>query len=405
MRLHLRLALRNLRRNARRTALSLAIIALGAAMTFAVRGYVDDAVFNIRDGTVSQYGNFQIASPLLFDNEAEGYEYLISPETLSQVQTMLHRHPEIVGHTVQLNFSALASLGRKTQVLRAVATEPGNHALDYNDLVIEGAGLHPEDQGKVLIGKSLAEERNLKPGDAFRLNASTVDGAYNVGKLEVAGVFSLNNAQAEAQLAFVPLAYAQALLNTAGYGKVIVSLDNLEDTERVADAVQADLNAAGLGLEVRTWDQLSEFYQQITGFFDALFFFLTFAISVLVFFIVLQVLTMSFLERTREVGTIRALGAKSSQVFSMFLTEGFLIGLAGGVFGIALGWFFSLGFNALGIGWTPPGALDPVPVRIAANAQVMLAPLIVSVVATVFSALFPSARSARQRIVDALRTA
>ena len=405
MRLHLRLALRNLLRNARRTALSLAIIALGAAMTFAVRGYVDDAVFNIRDGTVSQYGNFQIASPLLFDNETEGYEYLISPETLSQVQTMLHRHPEIVGHTVQLNFSALASLGRKTQVLRAVATEPGNHALDYNDLVIEGAGLHPEDQGKVLIGKSLAEERNLKPGDAFRLNASTVDGAYNVGKLEVAGVFSLNNAQAEAQLAFVPLAYAQALLNTAGYGKVIVSLDNLEDTERVADAVQADLNAAGLGLEVRTWDQLSEFYQQITGFFDALFLFLTFAISVLVFFIVLQVLTMSFLERTREVGTIRALGTKSSQVFSMFLTEGFLIGLAGGVFGIALGWFFSLGFNALGIGWTPPGALDPVPVRIAANAQVMLAPLIVSVVATVLSALFPSARSARQRIVDALRTA
>lgn len=404
MRLHLRLALRNLLRNARRTALSLAIIALGTAMTFAVRGYVDDAVLNIRGGIVSQYGNFQIASPVLFDNAAEGYDYLLSPETLRTVEAFLQKHPQVVSYTTQLTFSGLASFGRKTEVLRGIATEPGNQALDYNDLVIEGTGLQPEDQGKVLIGKSLAEERKLKPGDAFRLNASTVDGAYNVGKLEVAGIFSLNNAQAEAQLVFVPLAYAQALLNTANHGKVIVSLKNLEDTERVAGAVQTDLNAAGLGLDVRTWDQLSEFYQQITGFFDALFVFLTLAISVLVFFIVLQVLTMSFLERTREVGTIRALGTKSSQIFAMFLTEGFLLGLAGGVLGIALGWMLSLGFNALEIGWTPPGALDPVPVRITAGIQVAWPPLLVSVVATVLSALFPSTHSARQRIVDALRT-
>lgn len=404
MRFNLQLALRNLRRNFRRTLLSLAIIALGTAMSFAVRGYVDDALFNIRNGTVAQFGNFQIASPLLFDNDAEGYEYLILPETLTRVEEILSRHPEITDYTTQVNFSALASFGRRTKVLRATATEAGNQALNYNDLLIEGTGLKPGDLGKVLIGKSLAEERNLAPGDAFRINLSTVDGAYNVGKLEVAGVFSLNSAAFEGQLVFVPMPYAQLLLNTTGVGNVIVKLEDLEDSDRIARIVGEELQTAGLDLDVRTWYELSTFFQQISGFFNALFFFLTFAISVLVFFIVLQVLTLSFLERTREVGTIRALGTKSRQVFSMFVSEGVLLGVLGGLSGLMLGWLISLGFNALEIGWTPPGAIDPVQVRIAASWQVGVLPFTVSVLATSLSALYPSARSARASIVDALRT-
>lgn len=404
MRLQFQIALRNLFRNGRRTLLSLAIIALGTAMSFSVRGYVESSLTNIQGGIVSQFGNFQIASPLLFDNEAEGYEYLIFPEDVETIRMALSQYPEVVDVSTSISFSGLASFGRRSKVLQGIATRPGNQALDYNDLLIDGPGLSPDDQGKVLIGQSLAEERDLKPGDVFRVNLSTVDGAYNVGSLEVAGVFSLNSQQFEGQLIFVPIDYVQALLNTNGIGNLIIKLENIEDSRRVADRVESELQSMGLSLEARTWDELSEFFQQIKGFFNALFVFLTVAVSILVFFIVLQVLTMAFLERTREVGTIRALGTKTNQVFFMFITEGVMLGLLGGVSGALLGWVISIGFNSLNIGWTPPGAIDPVSISITASLEVALIPFLVGLFATSFSALFPSMRSAKVSIVNALRT-
>lgn len=406
MELQLKIPLRNLFRNRRRTLLSAAIIALGAAMIYAVLGYVDFTMYNIRQGTVRQYGNFQIASPQLWAEKAQGFEYLIPPETVAKIEQILTRQPEILAHTTQLNFSGLALTERKTKVVRAVSLEPANSALDYNDLVLKGRGrgLDPQDRGKVLIGKTLAEEMQLGPGDVFTVTTTTVDGAYNVGPLQVAGVFSLNNAQAESQLVFVPISYGKTLLNTPDVTKVIVKLRDLNDTDRVAAAVQEQLKAAGLEMEVRTWVQLSEFYRQIREFFGMLFGFLTITVSVLVFFIVLQVLTLAFLERTREVGTIRALGTKRTQIFSMFLTEGALLGILGGALGLVVGWLLGTGFNSLGIGWQPPGAVEPVPVRISLAWHNAWLPFVVSVVATLFSAIYPSTHSARLRIVDALRT-
>ena len=77
--------LRNLFRNRRRTLLGLAIIALGTAMVYAVLGYVDFTMYNIRQGTVRQYGNFQIASPLLWNEKTEKFAYLIQPDTLAKI--------------------------------------------------------------------------------------------------------------------------------------------------------------------------------------------------------------------------------------------------------------------------------------------------------------------------------
>jgi putative ABC transport system permease protein len=344
MELKLLIPLRNLLRNRRRTLLSLAIIALGTAMIYAVRGYVDESILNIRAGTVRQFGNFQIASPLLWAEKTENFQYLITPEKVAQITEILRTVPEVTAYTAQLNLSGLAITERKTKVVRATALEPQNQALDYNDLVEKGSGLSPTDRAKVLVGRTLAEELQLQPGDFFTLTTTTVDGAYNVGPLQVAGIYTLNNAVVEGQLIFMPLSYGQTLLDTPGVTKIIVKITNIDDTDRVAALVQRKLTEAGLDFEVRTWEQLAEFYRQIRGFFNILFGFLTIAVSVLVFFIVLQVLTLSFLERTREVGTIRAIGTKRYQVFLMFFMESVFLGLLGGLIGIVAGWLAGQGF-------------------------------------------------------------
>ena len=402
MELKLLIPLRNLSRNRRRTLLSLAIIALGTMMIYAVRGYVDDSILSYRANTVKQFGNFQIASPLLWAEQTENFEYLILPESVARIGAILEEIPEVTAYTVQLGLSGLAITERKTKVVRATALEPQNPALDYNDLVVEGSGLNPDDRAKVLIGRTLAEELQLKPGDFFTMTTTTVDGAYNVGPLQVAGIYTLNNAIAEGQLIFVPLSYGQILLDTTGVTKVIVTTNTIDNTERVAALVQRKLTEAGLDFEVRTWEQLAEFYRQIKGFFDILFGFLTIAVSVLVFFIVLQVLTLSFLERTREVGTIRAIGTKRYQVFLMFFMESVFLGVLGSLVGIVVGWLAGQGFNSVGIGWTPPGAIEPIPVQVRLGLQNAITPLVISTVATMLSALYPALHSARLNVVEAL---
>lgn len=402
MELKLLIPLRNLTRNRRRTLLSLAIIALGTAMIYAVRGYVDESLLSYRASTVQQFGSFQIASPLLWAEKTENFGYLLLPDHVRRIIEILRQVPEVTAYTVQLTLSGLAITERKTKVVRATALEPQNAALDYNNLVVEGSGLQPNDRATALIGRSLAQDLQLKPGDFFTLTTTTVDGAYNVGPLQVAGIYTLNSALTESQLIFLPLAYGQTLLDTAGVAKVIVTIKDIDDTDRIAAQVQRQLTEAGLDVEVRTWEQLAEFYRQTKGFFNILFGFLTLAVSVLVFFIVLQVLTLSFLERTREVGTIRAIGTKRYQVFLMFFTESVFLGALGSLIGIIGGWIVGQGFNALGVGWTPPGALEPIPVRVRLELQNAFIPLIISVIATMLSALYPAVRSARLNVVEAL---
>jgi putative ABC transport system permease protein len=123
---------------------------------------------------------------------------------------------------------------------------------------------------------------------------------------------------------------------------------------------------------------------------------------VLVFFSVLEVLTMSFLERTREVGTIRAIGTNRLQVFRIFLAEGTILGLLGGVLGVLAGAALGLWINSVDIRWLPPGALDPVPVRIAVNLSVAVVPFLTALISTFLGTLYPAWKTARQNIVEAL---
>ncbi|MEN6370285.1 MAG: FtsX-like permease family protein, partial [Thermotogota bacterium] len=260
-----------------------------------------------------------------------------------------------------------------------------------------------DDTASVLIGRSLAERLALAPGDAVTLTLTTVDGAYNASPFFVSGVYRFTNESFEGQVVFVPLGYAQRILNTGGVDRVIVSLSRLEATNSARERLQSKFHAASLPYDVRTWDELSPYYRQLSSYFDALFGFLILAVSILVFFIILQVLTLAFLERTREIGTIRALGTTRGQVFRLFLSESAWLAVVGGSAGIVLGLLLGVGFNAVGILWRPPGTVEPVRLGVHLGATTAAIPFLVSVGATLLSALFPSLEAARLRVVNALR--
>jgi len=395
--------LRSLWRNRRRTLLSLAIIAFGTGISLFVLAFLDNARTQIRDVSVAEYGNLQVASPLLFDDTAEGYEYLLTPDHVATVADLLGKEPSYVASTAQLEFPGLVASGERTQVVRVRAIEPENGLLDFSNYVLEGRGLLGDDLAAVLVGRSLADRLSLETGDALTATLTTVDGAYNASPMIIEGVYRFSSEQVESQVLLVPLRFGQLLLNTDGVDRLIVGLDRIEATDAAADRIAAGLADAGLPLEVRTWEELSPIYQQLSAYFDLLFGFLSLAISVLVFFIILQVLTLAFLERTREIGTLRALGTTRGEVFRLFFSESAWLAVLGSVVGILAGILLSLGFNALGVEWLPPGTVEPAVLATRIGAPTVLLPFLVSLVATLLSALYPALQAARLRVVDALR--
>jgi len=395
--------LRSLWRNRRRALLSVAIISLGSALSFFVLGFLDSARAQIVASSVDEYGNFQVASPLLWNDDADGYEYLLTPERAETVRSIVANDPAYVGSTVQLQFPALLAAGDRTQVIRVTALEPGNGILDFSEVVERGRALEATDVAALLIGRSLADRLSIDVGDVVTVTLTTVDGAYNASPFQIVGVFTFPSEQVELQTVVAPLRFGQLLLATDGVDRIVVSLDEIAATEVSRSRVQRRLDAEGSALEARTWNELSPIYEQLSSYFDLLFGFLSLAISVLVFFIILQVLTLAFLERTREIGTLRALGTTQGEVFRLFFSESGWLAVLGSGVGIAAGAVLGLGFNALKLQWLPPGTVEETTLSVRIGWSTALVPFIVSFVATVLSALYPALQAARLQIVDALR--
>lgn len=395
--------LRSLLRNRRRTLLSVAIIGLGTAISLFVYAFLQDARLQIQEVTVDEYGNLQIASPLLWNDTADGYEYLIDPETEQRIFDVLDERPAVTGTTTQLKFPGLLAFGKQTKVVQVTGQVPENTTLSIDSLVVEGRPFGASDVASVLIGQSLADQLGVGVDDVVTLTLTTVDGAYNATPLRVAGVYRFSSEQVELQSLFIPQSFAQLLLNTRGVDRLIVGLENIRSTDAEAKAIQSRLDAAGLPLEVRTWYELSPFYEQLAGYFDILFGFLSLAVFILVFFIILQVLTLAFLERTREIGTLRALGTTRSEVMWQLLAESAWLAVIGSLAGVAVGILIGLAFNAAQVEWLPPGTVEESVLSVQLTAATALPPFAVGLVATLLSSVFPAIQTSRQRIVDALR--
>ena len=394
--------LRSLWRSRRRTLLSVAVVTLGTAVSLVVLGFVQASRDQLKQTTVEEFGNLQIAAADLWNETTDGYEYLIPPEAVAAVDESLAAESAYVGRTLRLEFPGLLASGERTQVVRAVGIEPDNGVLDPPSIA-DGRRLESGDTASVLVGRSLAKRLSIDVGDPLIFTLTTAAGAYNATPLIVAGIYRFQSEDAELRTIFLPLRFGQLLLGTDGVDRIVVGLSDLALTDAARTRVQATLDRTGIALEVKTWYELSPIYQQLSAYFDLLFGFLSLAVTILVFFIILQVLTLSFLERTREIGTLRALGTTRGEVFRLFFVESAWLALLGALVGVAAGVLFSFAFNAVGIEWKPPGTVDPVTFTIVLAPMTVLPPFLVGLVATLISGLFPSIRTSRIRVVDALR--
>jgi putative ABC transport system permease protein len=396
-------ALRNVFRQRARSAGTLAAISLGVAGLILAGGFVQDVFIQLGEAVIhSQSGHIQLAKQGYREGRTRTPEsFLIDkPEALKE---KVKNEPGVEMVLARLGFSGVINNGKRDLGIVGEGVEPAGEAkLGTYLRYIEGRALADTDNDGIVIGQGVARSLGLKAGDRVNLVISLAQGAVNTLDFEVVGVFQSFSKDFDARAVRIPLSAARVLMDNNSAHLLVVLLDKTESTDQVAAALRG--NFLQQGFELATWRELSDFYDKTIQLYDRQFGVLRLIILLMVLLSVANSVNMTLFERTREFGTLLALGDRSRSVFRLIMTESVLLGLFGALLGMSLGSIAALTISAIGIPMPPPPNAN-----IGYTAYIRLVPLDVvtaggiGLAATCLAAVFPARRVSRMPVVDALR--
>lgn len=260
-------------------------------------------------------------------------------------------------------------------------------------------------------GAGAANVKGL-PLRRIELLASNVRGTPNVASLDVVQADGQGFKELDEVYVSLHLAQAQRLIYGSGTPKVTSLLIQLQRTDQmqVAQArIESQLAdwSGGQPLTVLGLDTLNPFYVQTVALFNTIFGFIFALIGGIVLFTVSTTMNTAVVERTVEIGTLRAIGLRQSGIRRLFVTEGVLLGLSGAVLGVVVALVSSGVLNRLGLEWLPPGSAEPLPLvlRVWGETGLILSTVSGLVIIATLSAWWPAFRAAKLNVVDALRHA
>ena len=251
-----------------------------------------------------------------------------------------------------------------------------------------------------------------RQGARIELLAGQGRGTPNVVGLQVLAAEDQGFKELDEVALMLHLPQAQQLIYGRAEPRVTAIMVQLQRTDQIAEAT-ARLKALiaetlpGQLLTVMDFRALNPFYGQTLALFDMIFNFIFGLIGGIVLFTVGNTMNAAVVERTVEIGTLRAIGLRSSGVRRLFVTEGLLLGGAGSAAGVVLAIAAGEWVNWLHLSWVPPGSSEhlPLTLRIASEPQMLWLVLIGLIVIAGFSAWWPAWRASRLKMVDALRHA
>jgi putative ABC transport system permease protein len=396
-----KIAWRNILRNKRRSILSLSIIIIGVCVLYLFKGYISYTFNDIKNSTIAEYGNLEIAAVGYWDSKSEERPILAKTD-LDKIKFLLSKNPVIKDCSSQLNVYGIIGNETKSTLIAGIGVETGKYQ-NRSVAVISGSFLSMQDTDKALLGKGVFDKFDAKQGDWLSIWTTDLNGDPNARNLQVSGTFSYGISDADNALIFLPLGFVQSLLNTDGVDRVVVHLTDDKFTAPTIAQLKEEFHNAGLKVEVKDWVALADYYRAVKGMLEPLFFVISLIIFILVFFSILEITSMAFLERMNEIGTIRAIGTTSFQIFSMLCQEGLILGVIGGMIGLGLGYGCGSLINTLRITYTPPGSGTIAVFNVILGVQNGILPFITVVVPIMISALYPALKAARLNIVNILR--
>lgn len=400
------LALRFLREGRSQTLLIAAGVALGSAVVVFLTGLLSGLQASLIERTLGSQAHVVVHPPrdraravvepgrgeVLLRQRVEPEQRLRSIVAWQSLARRLERLPGVEAVSPIATGPALAVRGSANRAVVVLAGEPDrfDRVIPLRSKIV--AGRYSLGGGEAVLGVGLAEDLGLAVGDVVRVRSASGAGQ----RFRVAGLFDLGNRDVNRRWVVLPLRSGQALLSLpGGVSDLQVRLRDVFAADAVADRIAADT-----GLVADSWMRTNEQLmvglrgQSDSGNLIALFVVIAVAMGIS------SVLVVSVVQKSGEIGILRAAGASRALVMRVFLWQGAGLGLVGSLGGCAVGWVLGRFFEQLGANpdGTPRFPVDQ-------PGSLFVATIAGSVLVGLVAAVWPARRAARLDPVVAIRNA
>jgi lipoprotein-releasing system permease protein len=347
------IAMRFLREGRAQTILILVGIAVGVSVIVFITALIQGLQSNIIERTLGTQAHIKVEAPdevnLLAPQAAGTVQLLLetrraqrlrSINNWQQVQSTLDELPGVKAVSPVVSGPAFARRGNAVESVALVGMDPMRYQriIPIGDDIV--AGRLRVGAGDAVIGRLLAHDLGVQVGDKFRL----VAGEGREATLNIAGIFELGVRELDQRYVYLDLKQTQSLLDLPG-GVTVIDLT-------VNDLFAADAVAARItrltGLKAESWMQSNAQLMNALSSQSLSTAMISFFVAVSVAFGIASVLSISVVQRTREIGILRAMGTRRGQLLKVFLVQGAVLGFGGSALGAMAGYGLVWVFNTFG---------------------------------------------------------
>jgi putative ABC transport system permease protein len=405
----IKLAVRNILRNKRRSLVTLFAIGVGFAAISLFNGYIQHIYNGLRVMAISGegLGHLRINKAGWQEKgKLEPEKYMFSKEDTQKIIKIVSEENDVVLATPQIQVTGIVTNGIASTIFIAQGVIPKDDkaikgAWESNRPV-KGQKLSDERRYGVEVAKDLALYLGFAPEKEGVAMATTLSGQMNALDIKIDGIYDTGVEFSNDKYMRFNFYFAQSLIDTQSAERIIVLLKDWQDTDRMRTTLLKKLKAAGIDSEIRTWEELSQFFSKQKAMLKMFFMFIFSIVLVIVVMTTVNTMGMAVLERTKEIGTLRALGLKRRGVSLLFAMEGAFLGFLGSIMGIILHTCVWAIINIYPLHYTPPGQSTATSLAVDMVPQTLFVLLLSLVFLSLFAAIIPARRAAKQNIVDSL---
>ncbi len=397
-----KIAARNLIRHFKRTLTLLLTVGMGALALFLFNGFNTGILNQYKDNTIhAKTGHGQINTQGYRDTiyNKPWKHWIEDPDAMIQ---KLKELPEVDKVFPRTEFYAVVVHDELNVAAKGVGVD-GNEEADFfwTLNIVEGETLRNQKDG-IIIGVGMARALNAKPGSEIQLITQTVGGRANAIDVVVTGIFHTGLKEVDDGHFRIQRAAAAELIDSPRVEAMAIGLKHDDDWKSFAQKVKERFpNMDAIPFEVL--DKI--YYQNAVDWLGQQFAIIQLIIIFIVTLGITNSIAFSVVERTAEIGNLRANGDSAWDITKLLLCEGFLIGLFGSILGVLIAWLFNVLVIPNGILMPPaPGLTRQFYVRIELQPMTAVIAIVLGTVSALLATLFASYKRVRMPIGEALRS-
>ena len=408
MKLFFEIAWRNLWRNYLRSLIMIAGIAVGLFGLLVYHGFSNGWLIEMVDTALEvELAHLQVHRRGYLENPVPSNSFIADSSLVEELAAV----PGVKVAAPRFEAAVLISSAEKSSRLELVGIDPvlESEATIIAASVDSGAYLQPQDSRRIVLGGPLAKNLGVSLGDKVVVMAQDKDNEIQSYLFRVGGLFNSTSPLYDKTAAFVNLEAMHALVGRQQQlTSILIRLEDSADIDSAAAALGRIVAAKQSSLIAQPWWEISKLLAESIKMFNNFVWIFYAIIYLAMAFGVVNILLMSVIERTHELGVMRAVGTTPGQIMLMVLLESAMLGLVGIAVGGGSAWLVNAYLETHGVDlsfWS--SAMGFMGLSNVIYSKIYLSHWIIAFasaeVAVILAALWPAWRAARLKPVEAIQ--